>query len=117
MVSRVLETRTLQPGVKRRRHERTDGSRFTTVELPESVLRSLGTKRVDEAIATWARGEEKRKTARDRLRRVEELLRDGVKPTAIAHELGITDQRVKQIRKALRSRDAGQESAEGVAQP
>lgn len=100
-MSRVLETRTVARDVKRRRYERKDGSRFTTVEVPLTVLTGIGMRRVQEAIQRYERGEAKRATARARLARAESLLRDGVKPTAIAHELGVSDARVRQIRKAM----------------
>lgn len=102
MTARVLETRTLGPGVKRRRYERSDGSRYTTVEVPLTVLRSLGgAKRLEETVAAWHRGEQSRAVSKTRRARIETLLRQGVKPTAIAHEVGVSEQRVRQIRKSL----------------
>lgn len=100
--SRVLETREVVPGVKRRRYARSDGSRFTTIEVPLTVLRSLGgSKRFDAIVAAWRRGEQQREEARARRARIEELLRDGVKPTAVAHDVGVSDQWVRRVRKAM----------------
>jgi hypothetical protein len=45
----------------------------------------------------WRRGEKQR----SRRQRIEELLRERVKPTAIAHEVGCTEERVRQIRKEM----------------
>lgn len=102
MTTRVLETRTLAPGMKRRRYERADGSRYNTVEVPLTVLRGVSSARqVEDALAAWHRGEEARTLARQRQVRAEALLREGVKPTAIAHELGVSDARVRQWRKAM----------------
>lgn len=101
-MARVLETREVVPGVKRRRYARSDGSRFTTIEVPLTVLRSLGSaKRFDDTVATWRRGEQQRDAARARRTRIEELLREGVKPTAVAHEVGVSDQWVRHVRKAM----------------
>lgn len=103
--ARVLETRTLRPGMKRRRYENSDGSRYWTVEVPLTVLRAVGSaKRIDAALDKWHRGEQARALARTRQARAESLLRDGVKPTAIAHELAVSDARVRQWRAALRDR-------------
>lgn len=101
-MTRVLETREVSPGMRRRRYERADGSRFTTIEVPITVLRTVASgHRVDATLAAWHRGEAARGLARERRVRAEELLRQGVKPTAIAHELGVSDQRVRQWRKAM----------------
>ena len=67
----LLDTRRTARDVKRRRYQRPDGTRFTTLEVPLTVLRGINSA---------------------------ELLRAGVKPTAIAHELGVSDQRVRQYR-------------------
>lgn len=94
---KVLETRTVQPGLKRRRYELPDGRRVTTYEVPATVLKALGMKRVREELQAWARGD----AARARVALIEQRLREGVKPTAIAHEVGVTEQRVRQVRTRL----------------
>ena len=104
--TRVLETRTIAQGMKRRRYERADGSRYNTVEVPLTVLRGVSSARqVEEALAKWHRGEAARGLALKRQARAEELLRAGVKPTAIAHELGVSDARVRQWRAAMMASD------------
>lgn len=101
-MTRVLDTREVAPGMRRRRYERDDGTRYTTLEVPATVLRGVSSVRqVEEALATWHRGEAARGLARKRQARAEALLRAGVKPTAVAHELGVSDARVRQWRKAM----------------
>ena len=94
---RCLETR-CRGGLKYRRYELDDGRRTSTVEVPVTVLKGIGMKRVREELARWQRGEE----MRERQVKIRERLAEGIKPTAIAHELGVTDQRVRQIRKAMK---------------
>lgn len=98
---RVLETRTDKLGIVYRRY--TDGKRrATTYELPATVVKGLGMKRVREAMAKWQRGEAVREKARH-LRAFVAAHPDW-KSTAIAYEMGVTDQRVRQIRKELSGR-------------
>jgi protein-disulfide isomerase-like protein with CxxC motif len=98
---KCLETRVRADGIKMRRYELEDGRRTTTFELPASVVKAIGLKRVQEFMEIWQRGEKQR----SRRQRIEELLRERVKPTAIAHEVGCTDQRVRQIRKKMEQTD------------
>lgn len=98
---KCLETRLRADGVRTRRYELADGRRVTTLEVPATVLKALGMGKVKDAMATWKRGEQQRAQAHARRKRIEELLHQGTKPTAIAHELGVTDQRVRQIRKEI----------------
>lgn len=95
--TQVIETRQLPNGLYRRRRETLDGRRYTTVEVPLTVLRAIGMPRVDAAIETWQRGEARR--ARALL--IRQRVREGVKPTAIADEFGITEQRVRQVRQEM----------------
>lgn len=105
---RVLDTREIAPGVRRRRYERADGTRYTTIEVPATVLRGVASaKRVEEALATWHRGEAARALAASRKARAWALLREGVKPAAIAHELGVSDARVRQWRAEWRRASDG----------
>lgn len=77
-MKRCIETRRTQAGHRRRRYERDDGSRFTTIEVP---------------IEEWARCQ--RVSARDRAMGVrpqaEALLAQGWKPEAVAFELGVSN--------------------------
>jgi len=49
----------------------------------------------------WQRGEKQRTGSYARRQRIEELLRERVKPLAIADEIGVTETRVRQIRKEM----------------
>jgi protein-disulfide isomerase-like protein with CxxC motif len=98
---KCLETRTRADGIRTRRYELDDGRRVTMCEVPATVLKALGMGKVQEAMETWRRGEVQRAESHARRQRIVELLEQGIKPTAIAHEVGVTDQRVRQIRKEL----------------
>lgn len=98
---KCLETRTRPDGIKSRRYQLDDGRRITTFELPATVIKGIGLKRVQEFMEIWQRGEQQRSESHDRRQRIVEMLQQGIKPTAIAHEVGVTDQRVRQIRKEM----------------
>jgi hypothetical protein len=98
---RCLQTRLRADGIRTRRYELDDGRRITTLELPATVLKGVGMKKLQEQMATWQRGEKRRAETHARRQRIEELLRERVKPTAIAHEVGCTEERVRQIRKEM----------------
>lgn len=100
---KCLETRTRADGIKSRRYELDDGRRMTTFELPASVIKAIGVKKVQELMQTWQRGE----ASRARRQKIMEMLEQGIKPTAIAYELGCTDQRVRQIRKEIENERKG----------
>lgn len=93
---KCLETRN-RGGIKYRRYLAEDGRVVRTYEVPATVLKVIGMKRVRDALETWQRGEDRRA----RQIRMRELLSQGVKPLAIADELGVTEQRVRQMRKAM----------------
>ena len=93
---KCLETRR-RNGMKWRRYRTDDGRIVTTLELPEAVLSAFSSKRLALQIEAWKRGE----ALRTRQQRMRELIRQGVKPTAIAHELGVTDQAVRYARKGI----------------
>lgn len=97
---KCLEVRKREDGVTRRRYETPDGRRITTMEVPAPVLAEMGPRRLAEALARWRRGE----ASRARIVRIEQLLREGWKPTAIAHEVGCSDSRVCQIRAKLKEK-------------
>jgi hypothetical protein len=93
---KCLETRQ-RNGIKTRRYLTDDGRRFSTYELPVSVLRGIGMKRVHQELERWQRGE----TLRARLVQIKKRVAEGVKPLAIADEFGVTETRVRQIRKEM----------------
>lgn len=96
---KCLETRTDDLGIKRRRYEREDGTRLTTMEVPLTVLRGLGMTKVRHYMEKWHRGEQRRgKASTLREAVIARLLQPRAKPTAIANELGCTEARVRQIR-------------------
>lgn len=95
---KCLETRATPDALKRRRYWLDDGRSLHTVELPTSVIRAIGARKVRECMAVWRRGE----LQRERAQRLKDLVTLGVKPTAIAHALGVTEQRVRQVRKAMK---------------
>lgn len=96
---KCLETRGRGTGLTVRRYEREDGTRFSTYEIPVSVAKAIGAKRLREALAAYARGEAARRVAAER--RAAVAARAGWKATAVANELNITEARVRQIRKGL----------------
>jgi hypothetical protein len=95
---KVIDSREVEPGMRRRRYD-TGIQRFTTIELPVTVLKAIGMGRVRDALKMWQRGEAQRAQARKL--REDVAQRHGIKPTAVAHELGVTEARVRQIRKEL----------------
>jgi hypothetical protein len=95
---KCLESRTRADGIRTRRYQLEDGRRFTTFELPATVIKAVGLKRVQEFMEKWKRGENQRTESHTRRQRIEALLQEGIKPTAIAHEVGVTETRVRQIR-------------------
>lgn len=81
----------------RRRYESVDKVRMTTYEVPASVISAIGQKKVEELLlkaqATYR--------SKARIEYVKKLLAEGWKPTAVAHEVGLTETRVRQIRKEM----------------
>ena len=94
---KCLEVRVTSEGFKRRRYRLADGRRLTTFEIPDTVLANVGRTRLAQAMSQFMRGE----ASRARRARIEALLNEGWKPTAIAHECGCTEARVRQIRAQL----------------
>lgn len=93
---KCLETRTKQ-GIRWRRYRLEDGRTMTTYEVPCSVLRSFPRAKLQAAIEAHDRGEQRR----SRTHRIDELVRAGWKPAAIAHETGVTEAAVRLRRKVL----------------
>lgn len=98
---KCLETRMRADGIRSRRYELEDGRRITMLELPATVLKGIGMKRVQEFMEIWQRGEKARSGSHSRRQRIEQMLAENIKPTAIAHEVGVTETRVRQIRKEI----------------
>jgi hypothetical protein len=100
MISAVktIETRSVREGLTRRRYLLADGRRLTTYEVPATVLREFSYLKVTKALEKWQRGE----ASRARVRLMEIRVAEGVKPAAIAHEVGVTEARVRQVRDKMR---------------
>lgn len=95
---KCLETRK-RDGITHRRYQLADGRRVSTVEIPATVLRRFNAKQVEEALATFERGE----ALRVRSVKMKQLIAEGVKPTAIAHELGVTEEAVRITRRNMKA--------------
>lgn len=95
---RCLETRRTPYALKRRRYN----NGLVTYELPETVVRSIGKRTVKRWMDTYKNGELLR--SRSAELRAQVIARDGWKATAVAHDLGITEARVRQIRKELEAK-------------
>lgn len=98
---KCLETRTRKDGVVRRRYVLADGRPLTTYEIPATVFKTFSRKQMDEAIARFNRGEKKRAESFERAGRIMNMLHQGIKPSAIAHEVGVSDTYVRQLRKKI----------------
>ena len=99
---RTLETRARPGGLRRRRECEHCGHTFTTVELPDTVLRSIGARVVERAVDALLRGIKRRAAAREARALITQRLLEGWKPDAIAHEAGVSAMRVYQLHKELR---------------
>lgn len=95
---KCLETRK-RNGMRWRRYLTEDGRIVTTYELPTAVLSLISKKALADQLAAFERGEARRARAQ----RMHQLIAEGVKPTAIAHELGVTEQAVRNARKKINS--------------
>jgi transcriptional regulator NrdR family protein len=101
-LTRVTETRERASGIVARRKECLHcGERFTTMEVAETVIRAMGIKRFYERVADWRAGLVKRAATTNRRDRIEKRIKAGWKPAAIAHEQGVSEARVRQIRAEL----------------
>ena len=89
---KCLETRATPEGFKRRRYQREDGLRVTTIEVPLSVWQSINSQgRGADRAAQWGR-ERNREAIRAR---AVALVRDGWKPLAVASEMGLAVRNVQ----------------------
>lgn len=97
---KCLETRTRRSGIVYRQYETDDGKRYSTYEIPVSVAKTIGTVKLQAAMARWRRGEVKR--ARAEMIREQVLADPKIKAVVLSHMLGITEARVRQIRAGAR---------------
>jgi hypothetical protein len=107
-MNRCLETRTTAVGWTRRRYRTPDGHVITTLEMPDAVARALGTGRLRAAMDTWKRGEQRR--ARAAAVRAHVLATLDQPASSVADALGVTPQRVRQIRKTFGDPTSGPRS-------
>lgn len=91
---KILETRTRQDGIVRRRYRVSAHRSVTTYEIPEAVLRRFSAKQLQQAVDAYNRAEEKRR----RTDLIRDRLAEGWKPTAIAHDVGVSEAWVRQVR-------------------
>lgn len=94
---KCLEVRVRDDGIKRRTYLLADGRKVRTYEVPEQVIAELGRKR----LALCMQKAERVDAGRARQQLIRQRVREGVKPAAVAHEFGVTEQRVRQIRKEI----------------
>jgi hypothetical protein len=89
--------------VRYRRIECEEGHVFSTYEVPSQFISEFGVKKCREVGRRVKRGVERRKASY--LLRLEVIARleQSWKPTAIGHELGISEARVRQIRSEERN--------------
>ena len=100
--TKVLSTRGRGTGIVTRRKEcERCGHRFNTMEVPETVIRDIGTKRFMAQVEARHRNMATAITRAARRKRIKDQLLEGIKPTAIAHAEGVTDTRIRQIRDEL----------------
>jgi hypothetical protein len=95
----VVTTKVLTKNVKTRRlacHRCLH--RFSSLELTEAVVRAVGAKRVFAFARSAVAMRRVTQQRRERRLRIEQLLAEGWKATAIAHEVGLTEARIRQIR-------------------
>ncbi len=98
--AKCLETREPYDGMRRRRYLLPDGRRFTTYEVPAAVLMgSAPMKKLLARLDSFQRAEQ----TRARRVVVERQLAQGVKPLAIADEVGMTAANVQKIRRQKQS--------------
>lgn len=95
---KCLETRRRPDGLKVRRYRTDEGVTVRTIELPMEVFRSIvRSGKLDARVAAHKRAIET-KTKRERALT---MLRAGVKPVAIANDLGLTDRTVQRYRRTF----------------
>lgn len=94
---KCLETWT-KDGVRHRRYRASDGHTFWTVEIPRVVFNgAMNMKSFDKRMASWNRAEQ----SRAKVATAEKRIAEGVKPLAIADELGLSTRYVQRLRKRM----------------
>lgn len=93
-----------EPGLVFRRYRLADGREIETFELPATVARAMGMQRLHGLIDAWRRGQAKREESARLLAAITERLAGGIKPLAIADELGCSEAYVRHVRARLESR-------------
>lgn len=97
---KVLSTRDHDiPGVVLRRRECADGHRWTTWEVSEAFISNVGRKQSREILFTLDRADRKRQQSAERKSHVLALAARGLSNCAIARRVGMTETRVRQIKK------------------
>jgi hypothetical protein len=94
---KCLETRR-RDGMRWRRYRLPDGRTTTTYELPCSVVRGFGRQRIATGLEQFARAEK----LRARGKQIDDLIRAGWKPAAVAHEVGVSETAVRYRRARMR---------------
>lgn len=96
---RLIRTHYRTDGVTSRTYALPDGKTVIRYEVPKQVLNELGRKKLAQAMEL-ARKVEAQNDIRALIR---QRIGEGVKVTAIAHECGLSEQRIRQIRSAMRA--------------
>lgn len=87
------------PGVVRRQRECADGHRWMTWEVSEAFISHVGRKKARDILHKISKGDAARQRTDERKARVLQLAARGVRSGKIAEIVGITGQRVRQIKK------------------
>jgi len=96
---KVLSTRDHDiPGVVLRRRECAEGHRWTTWEVSEAFISHVGRKASRDILFTIDKGNRVRQQVLERKERVLALAKRGVRSGKIAEIVGLTSQRVRQIK-------------------
>jgi len=97
---KCLETRRQHGCLRMRRYQKDNGRRVKTMEIPWTLWL-----RARSNVMRGLPGYEKTEAARDRIAVIKAMLADGDKPEYIAAVVGVTRQRVQQIKD--RSKEIG----------
>lgn len=87
-----------EPGLVFRRYRLADGRAIETYELPATVVRALGMPKLHACIDAWRRGVARREQSAQLLAAITARLAAGIKPLAIADELGCSEAYVRHVR-------------------
>lgn len=95
---KCLETRRRPDGLKVRRYRTDEGVTFRTIEIPIEVFRGLVPR---DRLATRLAGRMAEIARQTKKQRAVTMIRDGVKPVAIANDLGVTVRTIEKYRRSL----------------